>query len=113
MSRPRTARAADRQFDSVDQAWRCESCQFLLGYIDSSGQQSRFKLRDFYLWVWEPLAMRTVCRKCGCSNEITDHALIAQRELAAARAAAPASEASPGNGLDLPDATGVLPKVVQ
>lgn len=48
-----------------DFAWRCPSCENILGYITSDLRVLRVKYKDFYMFVEEAARVQTLCRRCG------------------------------------------------
>jgi hypothetical protein len=47
--------------------WRCHACGALLGI--ARGDELHVKYRDAEIWIAGPC--RSICRRCGKSNEIT------------------------------------------
>lgn len=58
--------------ECLDIAWKCKRCSHLLGYgMDVLGKSHvRIRIRDQYVWVVDPEAIATTCRRCGFTNEL-------------------------------------------
>jgi hypothetical protein len=48
-----------------DIAWRCPSCENILGYTGSDRRVLRMKYKDFFVFIEEARSIVTLCRRCG------------------------------------------------
>ena len=53
------------QTDVKDLAWKCSSCDSVLGYITSDLKVLRMKYKDHYIFIEDAAAVTTLCRRCG------------------------------------------------
>lgn len=51
--------------DVKDLAWKCSSCESVLGYVSSDLKMLRMKYKDHYIFIEEALRVTTLCRRCG------------------------------------------------
>ena len=54
--------------------WTCDVCGFLLGYLNPQKTELRIKYKDLFVYIGEPLWVRTICRKCGAPCLTCDEA---------------------------------------
>lgn len=55
----------DEKPEVRDRAWRCASCDNVLGYVSPDGRILRMKYKDFYVFIEEAERVITFCRRCG------------------------------------------------
>ncbi len=48
-----------------DIAWKCPSCDNILGYAGKGARVLRMKYKDFYVFIEEAQSIMTLCRRCG------------------------------------------------
>ena len=66
--------------DTPDVEWRCRKCNALLGYVEVPRLDVvRMKWRELYVYVGDPLWIRTICRSCGTENQLHDEVRLAAR----------------------------------
>jgi len=51
--------------DVKDMAWKCSSCESILGYVSSDLKMLRMKYKDHYIFIEEASCVTTLCRRCG------------------------------------------------
>jgi|WetSurMetagenome_2_1015567.scaffolds.fasta_scaffold06397_4 hypothetical protein len=51
--------------DVKDLAWKCSSCDSVLGYVTSDLKMLRMKYKDHYIFIEEASRVTTLCRRCG------------------------------------------------
>jgi hypothetical protein len=59
------APASETKTEVRDLAWRCPSCDNILGYVSKNAQVLRMKYKDFYVFIEEAHSVVTLCRRCG------------------------------------------------
>ena len=48
-----------------DLAWKCSSCDAVLGYVSNDLKMLRMKYKDHYIFIEEAVSVTTLCRRCG------------------------------------------------
>jgi len=51
--------------DVKDLAWKCPSCEAVLGYVTPDLKMLRMKYKDHYVYIEEAVTITTLCRRCG------------------------------------------------
>lgn len=73
-----------------DCAWKCVRCDGLIGYVSMPRLDVvRIKHKDFYVYIGEPMWVRTICRKCAAINDISDENKVRKASSGTAEESAP------------------------